>query len=142
MGGLLVTALSAPVSAAGTIQISGSGYYDDAAGTECGVPPAGFDSYAGLVLSGDLEGCLYTDVLGSKFHEAPSGIYIETGRELIVASLNGAPVATFATPWAATACSPPRWTPARNPGTPVASQKAAACLLMCAISFMTSILEP
>ena len=56
MGGLLVTALSAPVSAAGTIQISGSGYYDDAAGTECGVPPAGFDSYAGLVLSGDLEG--------------------------------------------------------------------------------------
>ena len=97
MGGLLVTALSAPVSAAGTIQISGSGYYDDAAGTECGVPPAGFDSYAGLVLSGDLEGCLYTDVLGSKFHEAPSGIYIETGRELIVASLNGAPVATFET---------------------------------------------
>ena len=97
MGGLLVTVLSAPVSAAGTIQISGSGYYDDAAGTECGVPPAGFDSYAGLVLSGDLEGCLYTDVLGYKFHEAPSGIYIETGRELIVASLNGAPVATFET---------------------------------------------
>ena len=48
-----------PVSAAGTIQISGSGYYDDAAGTECGVPPAGFDSYAGLVLSGDLEGCCH-----------------------------------------------------------------------------------
>ena len=95
MGGLLVTALSAPVSAAGTIQISGGGYYDDAAGTECGVPPAG--CRPGLVLSGDLEGCLYTDVLGYKFHEAPSGIYIETGRELIVASLNGAPVATFET---------------------------------------------
>ena len=85
------------MNAAGTTQISGSGYYDDAAGTECGVPPAGFDSYAGLVLTGDLEGCLYTDVLGSQFHEAPSGIYLETGRELIVASLNGGPVATFET---------------------------------------------
>lgn len=97
MSGLLGTGLVAPVNAAGTTQISGSGYYDDAAGTECGVPPAPFDSYPGLVLSGDLEGCLYTDVRGSKFHGAPSGIYIETGRELIVASLNGAAPATFQT---------------------------------------------
>ena len=97
MGSLLGMGLVVPVNAAGTTQISGSGYYDDAAGTECGAPPAGFDSYPGLVLSGDLEGCLFTDVLGSRFHEAPSGIYIETGRELIVASLNGAPMATFET---------------------------------------------
>ena len=97
MGVLLMTGLSAPANAAGTAQVSGSGYYDDAAGTECGVPPAGFDSYPGLVLTGDLEGCLYTDVLTSKFHEAPSGIYIETGRELVVASLNGGPVGTFKT---------------------------------------------
>ena len=97
MGALLGMGLVVPVNAAGTTQISGSGYYDDATGTECGTPPAGFDSYPGLVLSGDLEGCLYADVLGFKFHEAPSGIYIETGRELIVASLNGAPTAAFET---------------------------------------------
>jgi hypothetical protein len=97
MSVLMVGVLSAPVNAAGTTQVSGSGYYDDAAGTECGVPPAGFDSYPGLVLSGDLEGCLYTDVLTSRFHEAPSGIYIETGRELVVASLDGGPVGTFET---------------------------------------------
>ena len=95
--GLLGSGLVAPVNAAGTTQISGSGYYDDAIGTECGVPPAPFDSYPGLVLSGDLDGCLFTQVLGSRFHEAPSGVYIETGRELVIASFKGAPVAQFET---------------------------------------------
>ena len=97
MGSLLGMGLVAPVNAAGTTQISGSGYYDDAAGTECGAPPAGFDSYPGLVLSGDLVGCLFTDAQEAKLLEAPSGIYIETGRELIVASLRGAPEASFET---------------------------------------------
>ena len=97
MGGLLGTGLIAPVNAAGTTQISGSGYYDDEFGTECGLPPAPFDSYPGLVLSGDLDGCLFTQVLDSTFHEAPSGVYIETGRELVVASLKGAPEARFET---------------------------------------------
>ena len=97
MGSMLGMGLVAPVHATGTLRISGSGYYDDAAGTECGVPPAEFSSYPGLVLSGDLVGCLFTDVQGAKFHEAPSGIYIETGRELVVASLNGAPEASFET---------------------------------------------
>ena len=87
--------LMAPAQAAGTTQISGSGYYDDAAGTECGTPPAGFADFTPLVLHGDLEGCLYTDTVTSK--NSPSGVYQEVGRELIVASLNGGPLGTFTT---------------------------------------------
>lgn len=96
MVGLLVTALSAPVSAAGTTQISGEGVYD-VTGSQCGTPPAGFADFTPLILTGDLEGCLYSDIVTSTDHGTPSGIYIETGRELIVGSLNGGPVGTFIT---------------------------------------------
>lgn len=96
MVGLLVTALSAPVSAAGTTQISGEGVYD-ITGSQCGTPPAGFADFTPLILTGDLEGCLYSDIVTSTDHGTPSGIYIETGRELIVGSLNGGPVGTFIT---------------------------------------------
>jgi hypothetical protein len=97
MGCLAAMGLVAPANAAGTTQISGSGYYDDAAGTECGPPPAPFDDYPGLILTGSLDGCLFTDRLTATDHGAPSGIYRETGRELIVASMNGGPVGTFTT---------------------------------------------
>ena len=43
MGSLLAMGLVAPANAAGTTQISGVGAYDDAAGSECGPPPARFD---------------------------------------------------------------------------------------------------
>ena len=87
--------LMAPAQAAGNVQLSGSGYYDDAAGTECGTPPVGFADFTPLVLHGDLTGCLYTDTVTSK--NSPSGVYQETGRELVVASLDGGPVGTFMT---------------------------------------------
>ena len=87
--------LMAPAQAAGTTQISGSGYYDNAAGTVCGKAPAGFADFTPLVLRGDLKGCLYTDIVTS--NSLPSGVYQETGRELVVASLNGGPVGTFKT---------------------------------------------
>jgi hypothetical protein len=96
MSGLLGMGLVAPANAAGTTQISGSGAYDTT-GSQCGTPPAGFADYPGLTLTGDLEGCLYTDVVTSRDLGAPSGIYIETGRELVVASLDGGPVGTFTT---------------------------------------------
>lgn len=96
MGGLLVTALPTPVSAAGTTQISGEGAYDTT-GSQCGTPPAGFADFTPLILTGDLEGCLYSDIVTSTDHGTPSGIYIETGRELVVGSLNGGPVGTFIT---------------------------------------------
>ena len=93
MGGLLSAGLSAPASAAGTTQISGDAIFDPTG--PCGTPIAGFPDYAGLELSGDLEGCWYTDVETIK--TTPSGVYLETGREKFVGSLNGGPVGPFTT---------------------------------------------
>ena len=87
MGGLLGTGLLTPAQAAGTTQVDGSGYYDDITGDECDAPPSEFSDYPALVLHGDLEGCLYAHVLSGHF--TPSGVWIETGQELVVASLNG-----------------------------------------------------
>ena len=44
------------------------------------------------MLSGSLQGCWYTKVDTVKDNGAPSGIYLETGREVFVGSLNGGPV--------------------------------------------------
>lgn len=104
MGGLTV-AVSAPASAAGTTQISGMGVSENAG--ECGPPPAGFDDYPGLILTGSLEGCLFTDVLTATDHGAPSGIYHETGREMFVGNLNGGSVGTFTTTYKFES----KWTP-------------------------------
>lgn len=93
MGGLMSTGLITPAQAAGTTQISGDAAFD-AAGS-CGTPIAGFPDYAGLELTGDLEGCWYTDVESAR--TTPSGVYHESGREMFVGSLNGGPVGTFTT---------------------------------------------
>lgn len=87
MGCLVAMGLAAPANAGATTQISGSGFYETRG--ECGTPPAGFADYPGLVVEGDLEGCIYTDVLTSRNLGAPSGIYLETGREIFVGTLNG-----------------------------------------------------
>ena len=96
VGGLMV-ALAPPASAA-TNQISGVSFYDTTG--ECGPPPAAyadFITYDPLVMTGDLEGCWYTKVEVSKDNGAPSGVYMESGEEVFVGSLNGGPVGTFAT---------------------------------------------
>ncbi len=96
VSGLLV-ALSAPASAA-TNQISGIAFYDTTG--ECGPPPsryADFTSYPPQVITGDLEGCWYTKVETSKDNGPPSGVYLESGEEVFVGSLNGGPEGTFAT---------------------------------------------
>ena len=46
-------------------------------------------------MTGSLEGCLYTKVISSK--ETPGGVYLESGDEVFVGSLNAGPVGTFAT---------------------------------------------
>ena len=46
-------------------------------------------------MSGSLDGCLYTKVITPK--ETPSGVYLESGEEVFVGSLDGGPVGTFAT---------------------------------------------
>ncbi len=76
-------------------QLSGDAYFD---AVQCPAPPLGyadFTSYPGLVMTGSLEGCLYTKVTTSK--ETPSGVYLESGEEVFVGSLDGGPVGTFAT---------------------------------------------
>lgn len=76
-------------------QLSGDAYFD---AVQCPAPPLGyadFTSYPGLVMTGSLEGCLYTKVTTSK--ETPSGVYLESGEEVFVGSVDGGPVGTFAT---------------------------------------------
>jgi hypothetical protein len=61
-------------------------------------PPVGYEdftSYPGFALTGSLEGCLYTKVITTK--ETPGGVYLESGEEVFVGSLDGQPVGTFAT---------------------------------------------
>ena len=96
---LTAAALESSAAGAANVQIDGTGVFD-VAGETCGGPPAGFESYQDyppILLSGSLEGCWYTDVLRSVDHGAPSGIYLESGREVFVGSIDGGPVGTFTT---------------------------------------------
>ena len=92
VGGLLV-ALSAPASAA-TNQISGVAVFV----TEgvCLPAPAGYGDFT-QAMTGSLEGCWYTKIETKKDNGVPSGVYIESGKEIFVGSLNGGPEGTFAT---------------------------------------------
>jgi hypothetical protein len=76
-----VSAAPSPALAGGATQISGVGFYADE--DTCGDPGGEGADYA-LILTGDLEGCLYTFVETTK--SSPSGTYRETGREVFVAS--------------------------------------------------------
>ena len=94
----LMMAGSAPASARSN-QISGVAVFDFS-GTSCTGPPAeyaDFVSYPPLLMSGSLEGCWYTRVDTVKDNGAPSGVYLETGREVFVGSLDGGPVGVFVT---------------------------------------------
>jgi hypothetical protein len=84
-----------PMAGDAATRLSGEAYFD---AVQCPAPPPGypdFTDYPGLVLTGSLEGCLYTKVITTK--ETPSGVYLESGEEVIVGSLDGGPVGTFAT---------------------------------------------
>ena len=92
MGLLMVSPLAAN---AATNRISGDAFYD---AVQCPGPPPGYEdftSYPGLVMTGSLQGCLYTKVGTTK--ETPSGVYLESGEEVIVGSLDGGPAGTFTT---------------------------------------------
>ena len=78
---LKMTSLSSKAN--GSAQISGVGLYADPA--SCDYPGQGADF--ALVLTGDLEGCLYVFV---EDHEcSPSGTYREAGRELFLGTYHG-----------------------------------------------------
>ena len=85
---------------------------------ECAGPPAGFAdfvSYPPLLLSGSLQGCWYTKVDTAKDNGAPSGVYLETGREVFVGRLNGGPVGVFTTTYKFES----KWDPDVSTGTEV-----------------------
>ena len=85
-------ASAAPPANAATTQIGGDAYFD--ASGECPVI-AEYSSYPPLVMTGSLTGCWYTHVADSK--STPSGVYLESGQELFVGSLNGGASGTFTT---------------------------------------------
>jgi hypothetical protein len=85
--GVVWTAPS-PAFAGGATQISGVAFFDDPEAPVC-APLMGAEpppNYA-LVMTGDLEGCLYTFVGPHK--SSPSGTYRETGTETFVGSYLG-----------------------------------------------------
>jgi hypothetical protein len=89
----VVSAASSPAFAAGATQISGVALFADPG--ECEDPEGAGADYA-LVMTGDLEGCLYTFVETAK--SSPSGTYRETGTETFVGSVFGSEEAgTFKT---------------------------------------------
>jgi len=67
----------------GATQLSGIGFFD--ATDECN--SAGQGATYSIIMTGDLEGCLYTYV--DEFECSPSGTYREIGREYFVGTYNG-----------------------------------------------------
>lgn len=98
---ILLTALSvlapaSPASAAMT-KISAVGVFDDPDpnNAQC-EPPTGefadFTSYPPIVITGNLSGCWYTEIESTQDNGAPSGVYLETGREYFIGELDGEPI--------------------------------------------------
>ena len=84
---------SIPVDAA-TTPVSGMFVFDT--DSACTDPPDGFDEFT-FVISGDLEGCWYTNIDRARDLGPPSGLYFEAGREVFVGQFRGGPVGTFST---------------------------------------------
>lgn len=106
----------APLSATSN-QISGVGVFDTT-GTNCPGPPDGyadFVSYPPILLTGSLEGCWYTKIDSVKDNGAPSGVYLESGREVFVGSLDGGPSGLFVTTYKFES----KWAPDVSTGTEV-----------------------
>ena len=80
--------IAAPANAAN--QISGTALFDEAEprGKCPDVLPDAYMSYPAIAMSGSLDGCWYTNILTQK--TTPGGVYLESGEELFVGSLNGA----------------------------------------------------
>jgi hypothetical protein len=92
--GLLValSLVAAPANAAN--QISGTAELIPTPNADCPVVPS-YPDYSALVMSGDLQGCWYTKILTAK--QTPSGVYLETGEELFVGTLNDGSEGSFTT---------------------------------------------
>jgi hypothetical protein len=93
---LTLTAIAAPSIPVEATTTRVSGMFVLATDEECTDPPDGFDELT-FVISGDLEGCWYTNIERSRDLGPPSGFYFESGREIFVGQLRDGPVGTFAT---------------------------------------------
>ena len=92
---IAATLAASPVGAS-TARVEGIGVFD----TSCPDPPAGYEGfldYPPIRLTGSLEGCWYTNVETARDNGAPSGVYLETGREVFVGSVDGGPEGVFET---------------------------------------------
>jgi hypothetical protein len=78
----VVSTAPSPALAEGATQISGDAFFADTG--DCDDDPEGVGADYALVMTGDLEGCLYTFV--GPAVSSPSGTYRETGTETFVAS--------------------------------------------------------
>jgi len=92
MAGLPI-ALSVPANAA-TNQLSGTAFLNPSKGDPCPENPAYID-YDPIVMTGSLDGCWYTHIETKRTTQG--GVYLETGQELFVGSLNGGRTGTFTT---------------------------------------------
>ena len=89
--------VAAPANAAN--QISGEAQLipSSAPLSRCPVE-SGYPDYSAIEMTGSLEGCWYTKILTPiPFETTPSGVYLESGEEKFVGSLNGGPQGTFTT---------------------------------------------
>jgi hypothetical protein len=77
----LMLATASPAFAGGATQISGVAFFDTRGACD---DPEGVGADYALIMTGDLDGCLYEFIVPQK--TTPSGIYLETGTELFVAS--------------------------------------------------------
>ncbi len=84
-----VSAAPSPALAGGATQISGVGSYD----ASCDPESVEGADYA-ILMTGDLQGCLYTTIETAK--SSPSGTYRETGTEVFVSNVPDRP-GTFET---------------------------------------------
>jgi hypothetical protein len=84
--------VAAPANAAN--QISGTAELIPTPNAQCPNEPS-YPNYSAIVMDGSLEGCWYTNILTSKV--TPSGVYLESGEEKFVGSLNGGPRGSFTT---------------------------------------------
>ena len=83
-----VSAAPSPELAGGATQISGVGSFDESC------DPKSVDASYAILMTGDLQGCLYTFIETAQ--SSPSGTYRETGTELFVGSTSEG-AGTFAT---------------------------------------------
>jgi hypothetical protein len=85
--------VAAPANAAN--QISGEALFiPSEPDGPCPVEP-GYPDYSAIVMDGSLVGCWYTNILTQK--QTSSGVYLESGEEKFVGSLNGGPQGSFTT---------------------------------------------